>query len=444
MTPRPAGPKVRFPSWGRALLVRLKYLAYLVRRRLRKRQYPLLRLGAREGGAARTSQLLRDVKLCRTAEFDGHIYFSLTTPRWPSKPFDRMAANGGLSLALAGTPRRRHIDMAILAVTRRCPYACAHCYEYDNIAERDSVPAERWRAVVGELQRQATGVIVFSGGEPMTRYEDLVGLLEAGDKDLSDFHLHTSGYGVTPERAAALKAAGLTAAGVGLDDLSPERHDRLRGWAGAHEQAVAALGHFREAGVFPYVNMCLTRDLVRAGELEAYLGFLKGLGAGFVRFLEPKPWGKYGSAEADALFSEADRATVTRFYERAHGDEAFRDHPVISYEAYAEAPERLGCMMGGLSHLYVDSAGRVRPCVFLPVAFGNIMTEDFTPIFRRMRAAVPVPLHARCPSLQLAGPIRSAVARGSALPVPFELIRTDWEKMFEAGAGAGGGRGGPA
>jgi len=439
MTTRRAGPRVRFSSGGRALLVRLRYFAYLVRRRLRKRRYPLLRLGARRGGAARTSRILRDIKLCRTAEFGGHIYFSLTTPRWPSKAFDCMVANGGLNVALAGTPGKRHLDMAILGITRRCPYACGHCYEYDNIAERDSVPAGRWSEVVRETQRLGTGVIVLSGGEPMTRYEDLLDLVDAGDKDLSDFHLHTSGYGVTPEKAAALKGAGLTAAGVGLDDVSPERHDRLRGYAGSHAQAVDAIRCFRDAGVFPYVNMCLTRDFVRAGELKAYLDFLKDLGVGFVRFLEPKPWGKYAEEEADTLFSQVDRETVTRFYEEAHENKSFKNHPVISYEAYAEAPERLGCMMGGLSHLYVDSAGNVRPCVFLPVSFGNIMTEDFTPVFQRMRKAIPGPLHAPCPSLQLVGSIRSAIARGASLPIRLEHIEREWEEMFRERPGAGEG-----
>ena len=125
-------------------------------------------------------RILRDIKLCRTAEFGGHIYFSLTTPRWPSKAFDCMVANGGLNVASAGTPGKRHLDMAILGITRRCPYACGHCYEYDNIAERDSVPAGRWSEVVRETQRLGTGVIVLSGGEPMTRYEDLLELVDAG------------------------------------------------------------------------------------------------------------------------------------------------------------------------------------------------------------------------------------------------------------------------
>jgi MoaA/NifB/PqqE/SkfB family radical SAM enzyme len=410
----------------------MKYFAYLGIRRLRPKAYPLLRLGARRGGAIKTSRILRQIKLCKTVEFDGACYHSLMTPHWPSPAFDRMAAEGGLNLALAGTADRPHLDMAILAITQRCPYRCGHCYESDNIAERDSVPVERWRSVVSALQRLGTSNIVFSGGEPMVRYPDLLELVRAGDKDLSDFHVHTSGHGVTDAAATALKAAGLAAAGVGLDDVQPGRHDRLRGFEGAHAQALAAIRAFRDAGIFPYVNMCLTGDLVRSGDLGPYLDLLKQLGVGIVRFLEPKPWGGYGPQEGEDLFSKADRETVTAFYEAAHGDRAYKDHPLIEYEAYAEAPERLGCLMGGLSHLYVDSAGHVRPCVFLPVSFGNIGTEDFLPIYRRMRSAVPAPLHAMCPSVQLAGPIRSIAARGARLPVPFESVEKEWNAMWES------------
>ena len=93
---------------------------------------------------------------------------------------------------------------------------------------------------------------------------------------------------------------------------------------------------------------------------------------------------------------------------------------------------------GRAPHLYVDSAGNVRPCVFLPVSFGNIMTEDFTPIFQRMRKAIPGPLHAPCPSLQLVGSIRSAITR-DALPIRFEHIEREWKDMFRERPGAGEG-----
>jgi hypothetical protein len=53
-------------------------------------------------------------------------HFSLLEPRWPSAAYEHLIARGGLNLAAAGTPLKAQIDLAILGVTRTCPYRCAH------------------------------------------------------------------------------------------------------------------------------------------------------------------------------------------------------------------------------------------------------------------------------------------------------------------------------
>ena len=373
--------------------------------------------------------MLQELKLCKIVKHGRSIRFSLNVPRWPSKPFDRMVAGGGLNITAAGTPAKRQVDMALLAVTRKCAYRCAHCYERFNIADDDTVPVGSWRKTIRDLQDLGTSVIVLSGGEPMRRPDALLEILRTADHDRSEFHLHTAGDGVTAENASALKDAGLQAAGIGLDDCLPERNDDLRGRPGAFAEALRALRHFQDAEIFTYLNMCLTRDLVRSGRLADYLEMAKNLGVGIVRFLEPRPCGSYLSGDPEGLFSEADRTAVAGFYEKANLDPSYRDHPLISYEAYYEAPERMGCMMGGLSHLYIDSLGNVEPCVFVPVSFGNILEEGFPAIYARMRTAIPRPGRGPCPSIALAGTIRAKQAEGSPLPIPYSEIVSDWERL---------------
>jgi MoaA/NifB/PqqE/SkfB family radical SAM enzyme len=86
--------------------------------------------------------------------------------------------------------------------------------------------------------------------------------------------------------------------------------------------------------------------------------------------------------------------------------------------------------MGGLSHFHIDGRGHVNPCVFLPVSFGTIATESFPAIFRRMRLAIPFPLKAECPSLQLAPGIRALAGGPEATPVRYEDISADWNAMI--------------
>jgi hypothetical protein len=63
--------------------------------------------------------------------------------------------------------------------------------------------------------------------------------------------------------------------------------------------------------------------------------------------------------------------------------------------------------------------------MFLPVSFGNIMEQEFSLLLRKMRFAIPQPLHTDCPAVTLNSRIRTLMSTGSSLPVPFEQVK-DW------------------
>jgi MoaA/NifB/PqqE/SkfB family radical SAM enzyme len=362
---------------------------------------------------------------------DRRRFVFLSKPAWPSKAYDRMAAQGGLNAGAAGTPLKQHLDMAILAITGRCSLACRHCYERANIGTTDAVPLDTWRTVIARLQDMGTGVIVLSGGEPMLAYDKTLSLVAGADKDLSDLHVHTSGRGVTVERARELRAAGLMAAGVGLDDADAGRHNRLRGSPASFDEAVSALRAFHAAGVFTYTNTCMTPEFVRSGGFWKLIELARELGVGIVRLLEPRPCGGYSGASPEALFSESDRAAVTAMFIDANTTWKHRHLPLVAYEAYFELPDRMGCSMGGLSFFSIDSRGNVIPCVFLPVSLGNILDEDVRAIYDRMRAAVPRPLHRECPASSLARTIAGKTAEGAPLPVHVEQLGKAWPALWE-------------
>jgi MoaA/NifB/PqqE/SkfB family radical SAM enzyme len=393
------GKKIKFYTGWKLGIFKLRFVISLVKYLVRRRKYPLFSI--------KSLHLYRKKKLLelpKIPKFGKHYYNAiLRIPRWPSTAYDRMVAGGGLNLSIPGTPMKQHIDSVILAVTGKCKYSCQNCYEYNRLAENDRIPIERWREVIKELQKLGVSVIVLSGGEPMLRFEGLIEILAAVDTTHSDFHVHTSGYGVTQERAIALKKCGVRAAAVALDDYNPGRHDRLKGYAGAHKKAIRAIKYFHEAGIFPYINLCLRKDLIGSGSLWKYFDYVKDLdpGVGVISLLEPKPCGRYipGNGNGEDLLSEDDRNIVIDFFKKANRDKMYKDYPYVAYMQYFEKPERFGCLMGGLSHFYINSSGHVQPCVFLPVSFGSIMEEDFIDIFKKMRGAVPAPLHQPCPAL---------------------------------------------
>lgn len=409
------------------LRMRFRQVAFALSavRYLQKGKYPLFRV--RE--AFSSYRIGRRLKLHKLVRFNEGFFISPVLPRYPSAAFDHMVASGGLNISKAGTILKSQISMIILGITRKCSLHCKHCYEHFNIGSEEIVPLDRWKGALDEIQEVGAGVVVFSGGEPTLRYEGLIELLESGNKNRSEFHLHTSGQGVTPERAMELRRAGLTAAAVGLDDVDAGRHDTLRGFQGSHAQASLALRHFHNAGVFTYTNMCLTKEIIRNGDLWAYLDFVKDLKVGFIQMLEPRPCGGYSAADNSVLLTAEERRQATDFFVRGNTRWKYRHHPLIYHVAYTESPEQMGCMMGGLSHMTVDSMGNVMPCVFLPVTFGNIMEEDFRSIYQRMRDEIPRPIHMECPSITLAETLRTKARESHGWPIPYEAIQKEWEAL---------------
>jgi MoaA/NifB/PqqE/SkfB family radical SAM enzyme len=423
--------RTKYYSGLQALPIRLKFVLGLRKYFWHKNEFPLFILNPFKGGTIKTLAIMRKLQLRKIIKFNDHYYLSLTVPHWPSEAFDRMVALGGLNVTAAGTRYKTQIDIAILAITSKCDFKCKHCYEYFNLGDEDPVSIERWKEVIREIQKIGVNIIALSGGEPMSRFEGLLELLNSGNKSLSEFHLYTSGHSLTFDRASELKRAGLSAVAVGLDDVEPERNDSLRGFKGAFNEAVKAIENSQKAGLFTYINMCLTKGLVLSEDLWKFFDMAKELNVGAIRLLEPKPCGGYLQENPDALFSEQERQKVTQLFKAINQKKRYKDHPLVAYEDYVESPERLGCMMGGHTHLHIDSKGHLEPCVFLPVSFGNILEEDFATIYRRMRELIPRPLHKRCPSIHLSKKIKDYHSDGASLPIPITNVQREWLELFE-------------
>ena len=412
-------------------------LSLLGKRLLQTRRFRLVTFLPRRGGFLSTLWRLRALGLNKVVATDRGYHFSLVEPRWPSPAHDEMVAGGGLNVLAAGTSAKTQVGLAVLGVTRLCSYRCSHCYERANLGPADVVPVERWLEVIREMQQIGVGVVALSGGEPLSAPERVLAILAGADKRRSDFHLFTAGQGATPECVEALVGAGLAGAGVGLDHHDPAGHDALRGQAGAGSAAMQAIRRFADSGILTYVSTCLRRELVceRDGLRRLYER-VHGLGAAAWQLLEPKPCGALAGRSPASLLSEGERVVVRAFVRETQHSRAYRRYPAACYPALWEAPKSFGCLMGGLSHLYIDSCGNVEPCVFLPVRFGNILEESFTTIFRRMRCAVPRPIRAGCPAVVLPQRV-DLTAAGGPLPRDYASVQAEWESLLGAAAANG-------
>lgn len=112
-------------------------------------------------------------------------------------------------------------------LTYRCPLHCVFC---SNPVELEKVgrelSTEQWKSVLQQARELGAVQLGFSGGEPLDR-RDLEELVAYAHGLGFYTNLITSGVGLTPARAKALRQAGLDHVQLSLQDSTAELNDFL-------------------------------------------------------------------------------------------------------------------------------------------------------------------------------------------------------------------------
>ncbi len=114
-------------------------------------------------------------------------------------------------------------------LTYRCPLHCVFCYNPIDFAQTQAaqeLDTEGWLRTLRQGRELGAVQCGFSGGEPLLR--DDLEVLVAEARRLGYYtNLLTSGVGLTPARAEALKAAGLDHVQLSFQDSTKEMNDFL-------------------------------------------------------------------------------------------------------------------------------------------------------------------------------------------------------------------------
>ena len=301
------------------------------------------------------------------AHAGGRYFWDFYAPGWPSVAFDRFieAELNRLAPFRASPPR---LQTLIFAITKRCPLQCEHCCEWDALNQHETLSPNAIHDVLARFQERGVAQVLLSGGEPLQRFEDLINLLSSASAE-TDFWILTSGYGLTPERAARLRTSGLTGVALSLDHWDGPAHDRFRGFDGSFDWVQRAAANARQAGLLVALSLCPTRAFVSRENLERYARTAQQLGAGFVQILEPRAVGHY--AGRDVQLAEPHIALLEEFYLRLNTDPSCRTMPAV---AYAERTRRSArCFGAGDRYAYVDTDGRIHPCPFCRAPAGSAL-----------------------------------------------------------------------
>ena len=289
-------------------------------------------------------------------KIDNQYYFHLHAPGLPSKIMNNYL-DSEIDNVLKNT--NSYIRTAIMAITRKCPLNCEHCLEGNNIDGKEYLSLEQLESIIEKLQKNGVAQIQLSGGEPMTRFEDMQYLIDKYHTN-SEFILLTSGYNLTYENAIKLKNAGLKQLTVALDSFDSEINNKIKGHPKAFAWAINAIENAHKANLLVSLSLCATNQFVTEENILNYMNFAKQLGVAFVHILEPQMLGNYENKQK--YLSQKQEQILENNFLKMNYDAEFKEYPIIIYAGYHQ--RKKGCFGAANRYLYIDTKGNIQACPF--------------------------------------------------------------------------------
>lgn len=278
--------------------------------------------------------------------------------------------------------------------TNDCNLFCAHCYRESGQKDTGELTTAQGKALIDGVVRAGFHIMIFSGGEPMTR-PDIYELIAYAKAQGLRPVLGSNGTLITEEAAERLKEAGLMAAGISLDSLDAGKHDKLRAKEGAHAAAIRGMENCKKVGL-PFQIHTTVMDW-NENEVCDITDFAVEIGARGHHIFFLVPTGRGEDIVDMALDREAYEAVLTRIMTKAK-EVAIEVKPTCAPQFIRVADQvghrqrfRKGCL-AGTTYCIVSPKGDVQPCAYMKMAIGNVKEKPFdeiwaeSPVFQTLRS----------------------------------------------------------
>jgi 12,18-didecarboxysiroheme deacetylase len=285
--------------------------------------------------------------------------------------------------------------------TRRCNLSCVHCYARSrDLHYSGELSTDEGKALIDDLAAFGAPVILFSGGEPLTR-EDLPELAAYAVEKGMRAVISTNGTLIDREKAKTLREIGLSYVGVSLDGLE-DTNDSFRGLKGAFSLALQGIRNCRDEGIKTGLRFTINKR--NAGEISALFDLMEKENIPRICFYHLVYAGRGSALVQEDLSHGETRAVVDLIMDRTRSlhDRGFcaevltvdnhADGPYLYMRLLRESPERaakvlelLGMNEGngsGVGIACVSWDGRVHADQFWRhYSFGNVRERPFSEIW---------------------------------------------------------------
>jgi pyrroloquinoline quinone biosynthesis protein E len=244
-------------------------------------------------------------------------------------------------------------------LTYRCPLHCAFCYNPVDYADhRSELTTDEWLSVISQARALGAAQLGFSGGEPLLR-DDLEILVGEARKLGFYTNLITSGIGLTDERLATLKNAGLDHIQLSFQDSTQELNDFLSSTRTFDlKRRVATL--IKKHG-FPMVMNCVLHRY-NLPHVDKIIDMALAMGAEYLELANTQYYGWAHANRAQLMPTEEQLREAEAVVERYRSELGTRCKIYFVVPDYFEKrPKR--CMNGwGSVFLGIAPDGAALPC----------------------------------------------------------------------------------
>lgn len=151
----------------------------------------------------------------------------------------------------------RYIELD-LHFTNKCNMTCKHCL-YSSGQDIGEVSIDALNRTIREFASIGLETIHIGGGEPLTRYEDLLSFVENATRYGVRTRLITNATLLTEAKLEELIEYGLKELLISIDGME-EYHNSFRNFPGSFQKCIEALEMASQKPIFTRVNSVLTQE----------------------------------------------------------------------------------------------------------------------------------------------------------------------------------------
>lgn len=309
--------------------------------------------------------------LPKLVQANGKIHLNSNVSGFPSaaffKPLEIQAKRA------LGEPAGYLESLALVqvALTKKCPLNCEHCFEGDILNQKDTLGIEDHKSILDKLIHAKVPMVHYAGGEPMVNVNTLISLLNYG-KNQIDFSIYTSGYKMTHDNALMLKKAGLSGVFLSIDHHDADKHNTFRRNDKAFQWAMEAAKNVRNADMVLTFTLCVTKAICNRVDLLAYMEMASSMDASFVMFLEPRALGNYENQNVQ--LNSQEQELLSQFFIEMNTHKTYAHLPFLVYPAHQQRTS--GCMGAGSMVIYIDTDGFIHACPYCRSKSVHILGDD--------------------------------------------------------------------